>query len=111
MAEAKKDEGDPYLREVMEAFHGQMVSPGGAAALLGVSRKTVHTLSVRGRVRSFVGPEASRLAPLVKSGPKWVYIPMVDLARYAESVGRPFPKGSYADPAEWRDRGDKPVAT
>ncbi len=105
MPEAQNQEGDPDLREIMEAFHGQLVSPGGAAALLGVSRKTVHTLGTRGRLRTFVGPIDKRW------GPKWVYIPMADLAAYARSVGRPFPEGDWADPPPWKDRGDPSVKT
>jgi hypothetical protein len=97
MPEAQASEGDRYMREVMEAFDGQLMSPGGAASLLGVSRKTVHTLSTRGKLRSFVGPVG-------RSGPHWVLIPMADLAAYAEAVGRPFPKGEWADPPEWAER-------
>jgi hypothetical protein len=48
MAEAKHHEGDPRLRELFEKFNAQMVSPGGAAALLGLSRKTIHTLGEQG---------------------------------------------------------------
>jgi hypothetical protein len=101
MPEAKQDEGDLYAHEVMEAFRGQLVSPGGAATLLGVSRKTIHTLGVRGRIRQYIGPVDGR------SGPRWVLIPMADLARYAESVGRRFPRGDWADPEDWADRGDQ----
>ena len=68
------------------------MSPGGAANLLGISRKTVHTLGERGKLRVFTGPEAGRW------GPKWIYIPLVDVAAYAEQVGRPFPKGHWANP-------------
>ena len=100
MPKPQKDAGDEYMLEVVEAFHGQMLSPGGAASLLGVSRKTVHTLATRGRLRTFVGP-------VNRSGPKWVFIPIADLAAYAEAVGRPFPKGHWADPPAWRDRGDQ----
>lgn len=105
MPEARVDEGDPYLREVMEAFHGQLVSPGGAASLLGVSRKTIHTLGARGRIRTFVGPIEKRW------GARWVYIPIVDLAKYAKEVGRPFPRGHWADPEDWAVRGDPSVLT
>ena len=87
MPKAREDEGDPYLREVMEAFRGQLMSPGGAASLLGVSRKTVHTLGARGRLRTFVGPIDKRW------GPRWVLIPMADLAKYADELGGPFPRG------------------
>lgn len=96
MPKPERDEGDPELRDLFEQFHGQLVSPGGAAALLGVSRKTVHTLGDRGRLRIFHGPETGRL---VKSGPRWSYIPLADVADYARQVGRPFPRGHWANPA------------
>jgi hypothetical protein len=95
MPRAQRDEGDPQLRELFEKFNGQLVSPGGAANLLGVSRKTVHTLGERGKLRVFHGPEHGRV---IKSGPRWSYIPLVDVAAYAEQVGRPFPKGHWANP-------------
>ncbi len=47
---ANRDAGDAQLQEPFERFDGQLVSPGGAVALLGVSRKTVHTLGKRGRL-------------------------------------------------------------
>jgi len=98
MPKAKRDSGDAQLQELFERFNGQLVSPGGAAALLGLSRKTVHTLGKRGRLRVFEGPEVSHLGGLVTEGPRWVYIPLEDVARYAEEVGRPFPKGSWGSP-------------
>jgi hypothetical protein len=98
MAKAKRDSGDAELQELFERFNGHLVSPGGAAALLGVSRKTVHTLGKRGRLRVFEGPEVRHAGGLVTEGPRWVYIPLEDVAQYAEEVGRPFPKGSWRRP-------------
>ncbi len=95
MPRPQRQEGDPALRELFERFNGQVVSPGGAANLLGVSRKTIHTLGERGKLRIFHGPEDGRI---VKSGPRWSYIPLVDVAAYAEQVDRPFPKGHWANP-------------
>lgn len=92
MPKAERDEGDPQLRELFERFNGQLVSPGGAANLLGISRKTVHTLGERRKLRVFTGPAEGRW------GPKWIYIPLVDVAAYAEQVGRPFPKGHWGNP-------------
>ncbi len=43
--------GDEALQELFAEFRGQLVSPGGAAALLGVKRETIHTLGKRGRER------------------------------------------------------------
>jgi len=98
MPKAIRDSGDENLQRIFEEFDGRLVSPGGAAALLGVSRKTVHTLGKRGRLRVFEGPEIKHVGGLVTEGPRWVYIPLVDVARYAEEVGRPFPKGTWDDP-------------
>ena len=80
------------LRELFGRFKGQLVSPGGAAALLGLSRKTIHTLGEQGKIRVYrsAGDEKGRMG--VNWGPKWVYIPLVDLRAYAERVGRPFPE-------------------
>lgn len=54
--------------------------------LLGLSRKTIYTLGQRGRIRVFHSSEKD------KTGAKWTYIPVIDLARYADDVGRPFPE-------------------
>ena len=102
MAEAERDEGDPRLRALFDEFHGQLVSPGGAAALLGVSRKTIHTLGKRGVVRVYRSEEADRGSGL-SWGPKWVYVPLIDLKRYADRVGRPFPE--IRDPEAAADGG------
>lgn len=98
MPQAKRDSGDEDLHALFERFDGQLVGPGGAAALLGVSRKTVYTLGKRGRLRVFQGPEVKYARGLISEGPRWAYIPIEDVARYAEEVGRPFPKGSWANP-------------
>src|ERR1035441_1326232 len=89
MPDAKRDEGDPQLHELFERFSAQLVSPGGAAALLGLSRKTIYTLGQRGRIRVFHSSQKDRWS---ETGAKWTYIPVIDLARYAEEVGRPFPE-------------------
>jgi hypothetical protein len=87
MPKAEREEGDQELQELFERFDAQMVSPGGAAALLGLSRKTIYTLGKRGRIRVFHSSEKSRLS---ETGRIWAFIPIVDLARYAREVGRPF---------------------
>lgn len=94
MADPEKEGGDPRLRALFEEFNGQMVSPGGAAALLGVSRSTIATLSKRGRIRVYRSTDDVG-GRFVTWGPKWVYIPLIDLKRYAEDVGRPFPEFPY----------------
>ncbi len=98
MPKATRDSGDEHLQRIFEEFDGHLVSPGGAAALLGVSRKTVHTLGKRGRLRVFEGPDIKHAGGLISEGPRWVYIPLVDVAKYAEEVGRPFPKGTWDNP-------------
>jgi hypothetical protein len=92
MAESPRKEGDPVLRELFEKFNGQMVSPGGAAALLGLSRKTIHTIGEQGKIRVYRSAEDVKGRLGVVHGPRWVYIPVVDLVEYAKRVGRPFPK-------------------
>jgi hypothetical protein len=91
MPEGQRSQGDPELLELFERFAGRLISPGGAAALLGVSRKTVHTLGKRGRLRVFTGPEIKHAKGLISEGPRWVYIPLEDVEAYAREVGRPFP--------------------
>jgi hypothetical protein len=86
MPKADREEGDPELHALFARFSAQLVSPGGAAALLGLSRKTIYTLGERGRIRVFHSSEKDMW------GVKWTYIPVVDLAVYADQVGRPFPE-------------------
>src|ERR1700756_5423563 len=89
MPKAERDEGDAELQDLFERFDARLVSPGGAAALLGLSRKTIYTLGKRGRIRVFHSRQKDRWS---ETGAKWTYIPTIDLARYAEQVGRPFPE-------------------
>ena len=92
MARPTKPEGDPKLIALFEEFGGRLVSPGGAAGLLGVSRKTIHTLSARGELRTYTSDKADdSWGPfgLIKtSGPRWVYIPLDDVHAYGAKVGR-----------------------
>ena len=67
---------------LFDKYGGRLVSPGGAAALLGVSRQTVHTLLKRGELRAFRSDEEAHNIP------KWVYIPLDDIYAYGERVGR-----------------------
>ena len=73
MPKATHNEGDPELRALFERFDSRMVSPGGAAALLGLSRKTIYTIGQRGRIRVFHSSEKDRWS---ETGAKWTYIPM-----------------------------------
>jgi hypothetical protein len=84
MAEAKRDSGDEKLARLFAEFGGRMVSPGGAAALLGLSRQTIYTLCKRQELRSFRSDELAD-----RSSPRWVYIPLDDIYAYGDRVGRP----------------------
>ena len=84
MPEASIEGGDPKLARLLDEYGGRMLSPGGAAALLGVKRQTIHTLCLRGELRAFRSDEEA--SPDL---PKWVYIPLDDIYAYGERVGRP----------------------
>ena len=84
MPEAARESGDEKLAALFAEFGGRMVSPGGAAHLLGLSRKTVYTLCKRGELRAYRSDENA-----TKYTPRWVYIPLVDVRDYAAKVGRP----------------------
>jgi hypothetical protein len=84
MADAAKEAGDEKLAELFAQFGGHVVSPGGAAALLGLSRKTIYTLCKRDELRAFRSDDLA-----AGTTPRWVYIPIVDIRDYAEKVGRP----------------------
>lgn len=92
MPKPTHNEGDPVLHELFEKFNAQMVSPGGAAALLGLSRKTIHTLGEQGKIRVYRSADDVKGRFGAVHGPKWVFIPIVDLREYAKRVGRPFPE-------------------
>lgn len=80
-------EPDEKLAQLFDRFNAQVVSPGGAAAILGVSRKTIHTLSKRGVMRAFASDDEDQWGPF-RFGPRWVYIPLIDVVEYAERTGR-----------------------
>lgn len=84
MPEAKREAGDEKLARLFEEFDGRMVSPGGAAALLGLTRQTIHTLCKRQELRAFRSDELGN-----RTTPRWVYIPLEDIYAYGEKVGRP----------------------
>ena len=84
MANASREGGDAKLIRLFDEYGGRLVSPGGAAALLGVKRQTIHTLLLRGEMRAFRSDEEE--SPDL---PKWVYIPLDDIYAYGERVGRP----------------------
>jgi hypothetical protein len=84
MPEATREAGDPKLIALFDKYGGRLVSPGGAAALLGLSRQTIHTLLKRSEMRAFRSDEEA-----YRDTPKWVYIPLDDVEAYGERVGRP----------------------
>ena len=88
MPEANRPAGDPKLARLFQEYGGRLVSPGGAAALLGLSRQTIHTLCKRGELRAFRSDEEA-----ARELPKWVYIPLDDVYAYGDRVGRPVRAG------------------
>jgi hypothetical protein len=80
-------EADEKLGALFDSFEGHLVSPGGAAALLGVSRKTVHMLGKRGEIRVYSSDQEDQWGPF-KAGPRWIYVPLEDVYDYAERTGR-----------------------
>ena len=86
MPKAAKDSGDEKLAELFTRFEGQVVSPGGAAHLLGLSRQTVYTLCKNGELIAYRSDELAN-----KTTPRWVYIPLADVYAYAQKVGRVIP--------------------
>ena len=86
MPEANRSSGDPKLALLFEEYGGRLASPGGAAALLGLSRQTIHTLCKRGELRAF---RSDDIAEKTRDIPRWVYIPLDDIYAYGERVGRP----------------------
>jgi hypothetical protein len=97
MPKPTHNEGDPVLHELFERFNAQLVTPGGAAALLGLSRKTIYTLGEQAKIRVYRSSDDERGRFGTVHGPKWVFIPVVDLREYAKRVGRPFPEGDNID--------------
>ena len=92
-----RGQGDEKLAALFDRFEGRLISPGGAAAMLGVSRKTIHTLCKRGVLRAFASDDEDQWGP-IKFGPRWVYIPIADIKRYGERTGRIEPSwGSWDD--------------
>lgn len=86
-SDTRDREPDEKLAQLFDRFNAQVVSPGGAAAILGVSRKTIHTLCKRGVMRAFASDDDDQWGP-IKFGPRWVYIPTIDVVGYAERTGR-----------------------
>jgi hypothetical protein len=86
MPERNQESGDEKLAALFARFGGRMVSPGGAASLLGLSRKTIYTLCKREELRAFRSDDLAN-----RTTPRWVYIPLLDVRDYGAKVGRPIP--------------------
>ena len=87
MPEATREAGDKKLARLFAKYDGRLVSPGGAAALLGLSRQTIYTLCKRGELHAFRSDELAN-----RTTPRWVYIPLDDIYDYGDRVGRPVPR-------------------
>ena len=57
MPDANRESGDEKLARLFDEYGGRMISPGGAAALLGLSRQTIYTLCKRGELNAFRSDE------------------------------------------------------
>src|SRR5437868_3994200 len=86
MPRANKEQGDEKLAGLFAKYEGKMISPGGAAHLLGLTRQTVYTLCKNGELNAYRSDELAD-----KHSPRWVYIPLADVYAYAEKVGRVIP--------------------
>ena len=80
--------GDPKLIRLFDEFGGRLISPGGAANLLGVKRQTLNSL---GNGKAGISPEMSiRLAKAFGSRPEvWLGMQLdYDLAQANRNAGR-----------------------
>ncbi len=84
----QQERGDLALAELLDKFEGRLISPGGAAKLLGVKRQTVEVWVRRGRLRQFHAP----VERYEGEGPRWVYVPLDDVYQLAAELGRPLPR-------------------
>ncbi len=108
MPKAEQNGGDPALHALFERFNAQVVLPGARRRPRTIPQ-AVYTLGQRGRIRVFHSSEKDKWS---ETGAKWTYIPIIDLARYADDVGRPFPewdrKAAERAEQEAEARGLKP---
>jgi hypothetical protein len=101
------------FHKVVDYYEGHMVSPGGAAGMLKVSRAMIHQLEREGRIRAYrviitkedwgdAIPLYLRLIASRKD--QYIYIPVDDLVKYAEAVGRKNISSSLQDEIERRKK-------
>ncbi len=82
------------LEKVADWYEGGMLSPGGAASHLGVSRAMIHQLERDGKIRAYrymAEDKAWEKFPfltklLFPRKMQVIYIPIADLNKYAEDV-------------------------
>jgi predicted HTH domain antitoxin len=82
------------LQKVADWYEGGMLSPGGAAGYLGVSRAMIHQLERDGKIRAYRYIAEDKdwnklpfyLRLLVDRKSQVIYIPVADLDKYAEGV-------------------------
>jgi hypothetical protein len=85
---------DEALHALFDQFGGRLISPGGAARMLGVTRPRVHELVRGGRLRLYRSHdvvERLKLGPFnlkAPAGPKWGYIPLDDVYALMEAQGK-----------------------
>src|SRR3954452_9811702 len=81
---------DEAMVRLFDEFGGRLLSPGGAAAMLGVSRQRIHELIELGRLRCYRSEDVrEKWGPITLSnGPKWAYSPLDDIERVAAELGR-----------------------
>lgn len=82
---------DEAMADLFAEFDGRLISPGGAAQMMGVSRQYVHKVIEQGRLRCFRSEEEHKRFGFIVSGPsaRWAYIPLEDVYRLADELGRP----------------------
>ena len=98
--EYKGGKGTIYLKsveefeKVSEFFKGNLLSPGGAAARLGVSRAMIHQLERDGKIRAYRFVDTFEdwdkqpfyLKLLLNRKTLTIWIPIEDLDKYAQVV-------------------------
>jgi hypothetical protein len=83
-------------KQLAEAFNGKIVKPIHAAKMLGVSRAMVFQLEREGKIRAFrlaFTDEVWKgiplhLKPLITRSDTYIWIPIEDIEKYAQSKGR-----------------------
>jgi hypothetical protein len=82
--------------KVADYYEGQVLSPGGAAGMLRVSRAMIHQLEKDGKIRAYRviiteedwGEIPLYLRLLSSRKGQYIWIPIDDLVKYAQEVGR-----------------------